>query len=81
LCLSIVGAPLQGPLHEGMQFAAAYHTEVAMRLVVLWAVVSSVAQFILGCLPADVFHAEVVGSKSRRSSACILRILARGSTI
>jgi hypothetical protein len=59
--LSIVIAPLQGPLHEGMQFGAAYHTEVAMWLVVLWAVVSSVAQFILGCLPADVFHAEVVG--------------------
>jgi hypothetical protein len=50
-----------GPLHEGMRFATACHTKVAMRLAVLWAVVSSAAQSMLGRLPTKVFQADVVG--------------------
>jgi hypothetical protein len=61
LCLTIVGTPLQGPLHEGMWFPVACHTEVAMRLAVLWVVVSSATQFVFACLPAEVFQADVMG--------------------
>jgi hypothetical protein len=50
-----------GPLHEGMRFAIACHTKVAMRLAALWAAVSSAAQSMLGRLPAKVFQADVVG--------------------
>jgi hypothetical protein len=49
------------PLHEGMRFAIACHTKVAMRLAALWAAVSSAAQSMLGRLPAKVFQADVVG--------------------
>jgi hypothetical protein len=31
------------PLHEGMRFVAAHHTEVVMRLSALWVVVSLAA--------------------------------------
>jgi hypothetical protein len=44
-----------------MRFAAAYHTELAMLLSVLWAAVSLAAEFILGCLPIDVSQICVVG--------------------
>jgi hypothetical protein len=56
-----VGAPPQDPLHEVMWFAATCHTEVAMLLAMLWVAVSSAAQSVLGCLPTQVFHADVVG--------------------
>jgi hypothetical protein len=35
--------PKAGPLHEGMWFATTCHTEMALQLAMLWAVVSSVA--------------------------------------
>jgi hypothetical protein len=33
--MTIIGTPPQAPMNEGMQFAAAHHTEVVMRLFVL----------------------------------------------
>jgi hypothetical protein len=42
------------PLHEGMQFEAAHHTEVLVRLSALWVAVSLAAQSILVRLPVDV---------------------------
>jgi hypothetical protein len=53
-------------MHEGMRLAAAHHTEVAMRLSTLWAVVSLVAQYILGHLPINVSQASVVGEMVAR---------------
>jgi hypothetical protein len=50
-----------GPLHEGMRFAAAHHTEVVMRLPVLWVAVSLATQSILGRSPIDISQAGVVG--------------------
>jgi hypothetical protein len=47
LCLTIVGTPLQAPLHEGMRFARA--------------TMSSASQYVLGCLPTDAFQVGVVG--------------------
>jgi hypothetical protein len=35
LCLTIVGAPPQGPQYEAMRFVAAYYTRVAMWLSTL----------------------------------------------
>jgi hypothetical protein len=52
--MSITGAPSQTPLHEGMRFAAAHHTEVVVRLSALWVEVSLAAQSILVRLPVDV---------------------------
>jgi hypothetical protein len=49
------------PLHEGLWFAAAHHTDVAMWLSALWAAVSLASQFILGCLPVGISRASVVG--------------------
>jgi hypothetical protein len=49
------------PLHEGMRFAVAQHTEVAMRLSVLWAAVSLASESIHGRLPIDVSQVCVVG--------------------
>jgi hypothetical protein len=49
-----------------MRFAAAYHTELAMLLSVLWAAVSLAAEFILGCLPIDVSQICVVGEMFAR---------------
>jgi hypothetical protein len=46
--MTITSAPPRGSLHEGMQFAVAHHTKVAIRLSTLWAVVSLAVQFILG---------------------------------
>jgi hypothetical protein len=59
--VTITGAILLAPLHEGMHFAAAPHTEVAMRLSALWAVVSLATQSILRCLPIDASRVGVVG--------------------
>jgi hypothetical protein len=61
LCITITGAPPLTPLHKGMHFAAAQHTEVATRLSALWAVVSLAAQSILERLPVDAPQAGVVG--------------------
>jgi hypothetical protein len=54
------------PLHEGMRFVAAHHTEVAMQVSALWAVVSLATQSILGCLPIDVSEVGVVGDMVAR---------------
>jgi hypothetical protein len=55
-----------GPQYEVMQFAAARHTEVAMQLSVLWAVVYSTTQSILRHLPIDVSQVGVVGEMVAR---------------
>jgi hypothetical protein len=52
--MTIIAAPPQALLHEGMQFAAAHHTEVAIRLFALWAAVSLAAHSRLGHLPIAV---------------------------
>jgi hypothetical protein len=54
------------PLHEGMRFAVAHHTQVVMRLSTLWEAVSLAAQSILGRLPIDVSKAGVVGEMVAR---------------
>jgi hypothetical protein len=59
--MTITGTPLPAPLHEGMQFAVAHHTEVSMRLSTLWEAVSLTAQSTLECLPTDTSQAGVVG--------------------
>jgi hypothetical protein len=55
--------PAAGPLHEGMRFAAANYTGVAMWFSALWAVVPSAAHSVLGRLPIEAFQVEVVGEK------------------
>jgi hypothetical protein len=59
-------APPQPPLHEGMRFAAANHTEVVMQLSALWVVVPLATQSILGHLPVDVSQEGVVGEMVAR---------------
>jgi hypothetical protein len=59
--MSITSIPPQAPLHEGMHFMVAQHTEVATRLSALWAAVPLATQSILGCLPVDASQAGVVG--------------------
>jgi hypothetical protein len=59
--ITITVAPPLTPLHEGMRFAAAQHTEVAAWLSALWAEVSLPTQSILGHLPIVVPHANIVG--------------------
>jgi hypothetical protein len=44
-----------GPLHEGMRFTTACHTEMAMQLVAFWTIVSSATQSMLGRLPTEAF--------------------------
>jgi hypothetical protein len=51
LYLTIVSTPPQSSLHEGMWFTTASLIEVAMRLAMLWTVVSFAAQCVLGRLP------------------------------
>jgi hypothetical protein len=41
--MCIINVPLQAPLHKGMHFVVTQHTEVAMRLSMLWAAVSLAA--------------------------------------
>jgi hypothetical protein len=60
LCMTIVGASPQAPLHEGMQFVATHYTGVVMRLSTLWVAVSLATQFVLGCLPVDISQMNVV---------------------
>jgi hypothetical protein len=61
LCITITGTLLLAPLHEGMRFKVAQHTEVPARLSALWVAVSLVAQSILECLTVDASQAGVVG--------------------
>jgi hypothetical protein len=60
VCLTIVGTPQQGALHEEMWFASSYHTEMALRLGALWVAVSSTVQFMLGHSPTKAFQAVIV---------------------
>jgi hypothetical protein len=62
----ITGVLPQAPLHEGMHFAVARHTEVATRLSAFWAAVSLAAQSILWCLPIDASQVGVVGEMATR---------------
>jgi hypothetical protein len=61
LCITIIGAPPLTPLHVGMRFVVAQHTEVATWLSALWLAVSLAAQSILGHLPINVPQVGVVG--------------------
>jgi hypothetical protein len=90
LCLTIIGTPPKGPLHEGMQCAASCHTEMVMWLSMLWAAVSWAIQSMLGRMPTEAVQVDIVGgggescllsSRSRQIGACTSRILARGSAI
>jgi hypothetical protein len=79
LCLTIVGTPPRGPLHEGMRFVASYHTKVVVQLCTLYVPVSSAAQFVLGHLPTEASQVDIVwrclpSSGSRQSIACTSRI-------
>jgi hypothetical protein len=47
-------------LSEGMFIVALHHTEMAKQLAMLWAVVSSAAEFMLRRSPTKAFLAEVV---------------------
>jgi hypothetical protein len=58
--------PAVGPLYDGMRFAAARHSEVAMQLSALWAIVSLAAQSILGHLLVDGSHVGVMGEMAVR---------------
>jgi hypothetical protein len=51
----------EGPLEEGMRFAASHHIEGVMWLSVLRTAVSLATQSILGRLPIDVSQVGVVG--------------------
>jgi hypothetical protein len=59
--MTIIGAVSLDPLHEGMCFAIAQHTEVAMRLSTLGVAMSLAIQSVLRCLPVDASQAGVVG--------------------
>jgi hypothetical protein len=48
-------------LSDGMSLAALRHTEMAREFATLWAVVSYAVELVLGNLPDDAFHVEVVG--------------------
>jgi hypothetical protein len=71
-------------LSEGMWAEALHHTEVAGELAVLWAVVSSTVEFVLGRSPNETFWVEVMDemvAKFQRmgSYPCGLSVLAHGS--
>jgi hypothetical protein len=53
--LTIIGTLRWPPLCEGMWFAAACHTEMALQLAALRAMESSVAQSVLGRSPTEAF--------------------------
>jgi hypothetical protein len=61
LCNTITSSPPLSPLHEGMCFTTAQHTEVPMWLSAHWVAVSPAAHSILGCLPVDISQVGVVG--------------------
>jgi hypothetical protein len=44
-----------------MWLVALHHTEIGRELAVLRVVVSFATESVLGCLPSDTFHVEVVG--------------------
>jgi hypothetical protein len=56
LCLTIVGAPPQDPLHEVMQFTTALYTMVAIWIATLWVTVSLAAQFVVGEMLAKLWE-------------------------
>jgi hypothetical protein len=64
-----------------MRFRATHYIEVAMWLAMLWVVVSSITQPVLGHLPVEVFYMDVVGEMvamfwEQVERCCISRILA-----
>jgi hypothetical protein len=62
LCHTIVGPPrARHHLPEGMRLDDLRHTEMAKELAMLWAVVSSAAETVLGRSLSDTVHVEVVG--------------------
>jgi hypothetical protein len=76
---------IAGPLYEGMQFAAAHHTKVAMQLFALWVVVSLAAQSILGACSLTLsmwvlWEKRLPGSRSEQSGVRVLMRLTRVST-
>jgi hypothetical protein len=65
LCMTITGAPPQAPLHEGMRFVAAHHTEVVMQLYALGNTVSG-RPVHTRHLPINVSQAGAVGEMVAR---------------
>jgi hypothetical protein len=65
-----------------MQFAAMHYTGVTARLFMLWVVVCSATQSMLGHLPAEVLQVNVVGEmgvKFREQLEWCLRLETLGS--
>jgi hypothetical protein len=61
LCHAIIDPPqARHHLSEGMRLAGLHHTTMARELIVLWAVVSTAIELVLGCSPPDTFCVEVV---------------------
>jgi hypothetical protein len=61
LCHAIIDPPqARHHLSEGMRLAGLHHTTMARELIVLWAVVSTAVELVLGCSPTDTFCMEVV---------------------
>jgi hypothetical protein len=57
LCHAVVNPPqARHHLSEGMWFATLHHTEMARELAMLWAVVSSAMESMLGHSPSDTFR-------------------------
>jgi hypothetical protein len=57
LCHAVVSPPqARHHLSEGMWFATLHHTEMARELAMLWAVVSSAMESMLGHSPSDTFR-------------------------
>jgi hypothetical protein len=62
LCHAIIGPPrVRNHLSEGMRLAALHHTEMAGELAVLWVMVSSTAELLLGRSANEIFRVEVLG--------------------
>jgi hypothetical protein len=58
---AIIGPPrVRHHLSEVMRLAALHHTSMVGELVVLWAVVSTAADSVLGSSPSDTFRFKVV---------------------
>jgi hypothetical protein len=54
LSITVTSSPSRAPLHEGMRFVVAWHTEVASQFSTIPAAVSLAAQSIISHLPMDV---------------------------
>jgi hypothetical protein len=70
--------PKEGPLHEGMCFAVACHTKMAMQLAALWVAMSLAAQSVLGRSSTEAFQVDVVGkmlAKFREQEERCLRLV------